>query len=113
MPPIEIRPKSQFFDFDAKYSGQSEEIIPATFSDELKKEIENLAIKIHKEMGLKHYSRSDFIITPRRGIYALEVNTLPGLTEQSLIPKALSAVGSNLHSFIDHVIGLARKSNVR
>jgi D-alanine-D-alanine ligase len=109
LPPVEIRPHSGFFDYDAKYKGRSDEIVPATFSDELKKELEELSCNIHRVMGLRHYSRSDFIIHPRRGIYVLEVNTLPGLTEQSLVPKALRAVGSDIHEFADHVIGLAMK----
>lgn len=107
LPVIEIRPKTGFFDYDAKYKGQSEEIVPATFSHELKKEIEELAMKIHQTLGLRHYSRSDFIIHPRRGIYALEVNTLPGLTQESLIPKALHAVASDLRELADHLIQLA------
>lgn len=107
LPPIEIRPKTQFFDYEAKYAGQSEEIVPAMYSHELKMQIEELAKKIHESLGLRHYSRSDFIIHPKRGIYALEVNTLPGLTDESLIPKALRAVGSSLHEFVDHTIKLA------
>lgn len=109
LPPIEIRPKKDFFDYESKYLTHSEKICPATFSSEIKKEIENLAIKLHELMGLRHYSRSDFIIHPKRGIYALEVNTLPGLTNESLIPKSLHAVGSSLHHFIDHILSLARK----
>ena len=107
LPPIEIRSKNAFFDFEAKYQGESEEIVPATFSDKLKREIEELARKLHRALGLRHYSRSDFIIHPRRGIYFLEVNTLPGLTEESLMPKALKAVGSSLPEFSDHLIKLA------
>jgi D-alanine-D-alanine ligase len=107
LPPIEIRPMTGFFDYEAKYQGKSEEIVPATFSDKLKKGIEELSAKIHRTLGLRHYSRSDFIIHPRRGIYALEVNTLPGLTEESLIPKSLRAVGSDTHELIDHLIKLA------
>jgi D-alanine-D-alanine ligase len=109
LPPVEIRPHSGFFDYDAKYKGKSQEIVPATFSNEIKKELEELAKNIHKVMNLRHYSRSDFIIHPKRGIYVLEVNTLPGLTEESLLPKALRAVGSDLNEFADHVIGLAMK----
>lgn len=107
LPVIEIRSKTGFFDYDAKYKGMSEEIVPATFSQELKKEIEDLAIRIHNILGLRHYSRSDFIIHPRRGVYALEVNTLPGLTSESLIPKALHAVASDLRELADHLIQLA------
>jgi len=107
LPPIEIRTKNPFFDYAAKYQGESEEIVPATFSAEIKHELEELAKNVHRLLGLKHYSRTDFIIHPRRGIYVLETNTLPGLTEESLLPKALRAVGSDLHEFIDHIIRLA------
>jgi len=107
LPPIEIRPLTKFFDYEAKYHGLSEEIVPATFGQKLKTEIEELSRKVHSLLGLRHYSRTDFIIHPRRGIYVLEVNTLPGLTEESLLPKALRAVGSDTHEFIDHIIGLA------
>ncbi|MDP3996783.1 MAG: hypothetical protein Q8P86_03775 [bacterium] len=62
-------------------------------------------------MGLRHYSRSDFIIHPKRGIYFLEANTLPGLTEESLLPKSVVAVGSSLTEFLDHVISLAVKNS--
>ena len=104
LPPVEIRPVAEFFDYNAKYGNETREIVPATFSQKIKKEIEELAKKIHELMGLRHYSRSDFIIHPKRGIYVLEVNTLPGLTEESLFPKALRAVGSDLHHFIDHLL---------
>jgi D-alanine-D-alanine ligase len=108
LPPIEIRSRNAFFDYEAKYAGgKAEEIVPATFSEKLKREIEELSRKIHRALGLRHYSRSDFIIHPRRGVYFLEVNTLPGLTEESLMPKALKAVGSSLPEFVGHVIELA------
>lgn len=108
LPPVEIRPASEFFDFNAKYGNETREIVPATFSSKIKREIEELSKKIHEIMGLRHYSRSDFIIHPRRGIYTLEVNTLPGLTEESLFPKALRAVGSDLHHFIEHLLEKVR-----
>ncbi len=107
LPPIEIRPMTKFFDYEAKYQGMSQEIVPATFQDMFKRAIESLARKIHQVLGLRHYSRSDFIIHPRRGIYVLEVNTLPGLTGESLMPKALRAVGSDTYELVDHVIELA------
>lgn len=107
LPPIEIRPKTGFFDYKAKYQGHSEEIVPATFSDKIKRTIEELAQKVHRALGLRHYSRTDFIIHPRRGIYVLETNTLPGLTAESLMPKALRAVGSDTPEFIDHLIRMA------
>ncbi|MES2216054.1 MAG: D-alanine--D-alanine ligase [Patescibacteria group bacterium] len=111
LPPIEIRPHKGFFDYGAKYNHGSDKIVPATFDDSIKKELEELARNIHRVLGLRHYSRSDFIVHPKRGIYTLEVNTLPGLSEESLIPLALKSIGSNLHEFADHLIGLAMKSN--
>lgn len=111
LPPIEIRiPKSKnFFDYEAKYTGVSEEVCPGNFSRSEKDELERLAEVIHTGLNLDHYSRSDFIVHPRKGIYALEVNTLPGLTDESLVPKMLNAVGATVPEFIDHIIKLALK----
>ncbi len=107
--PIEIRkPKeSVFFDYNAKYGGGSEEICPGNFTAKEKKEIQEMAKQAHQVLGLRHYSRSDFIIHPRRGIYILETNTLPGLTAESLLPKSLAAIGCSLPDFLDHLIKLA------
>ena len=109
--PIEIRkPKENtFFDYDAKYSGKSEEVCPGNFSKKETEMIEEMAVRAHKALGLRHYSRSDFIVHPKRGVYILETNTLPGLTKESLLPKSLTAVGSSLSQFLDHVINLALK----
>ena len=64
------------------------------------------AVTAHRALGLRHYSRSDFIVT-RRGVYILETNTLPGLTSTSLYPKALNNAGISLGEFLDHTIELA------
>ena len=105
LPPIEIIPATNraFFDYEAKYAGESQEICPGNFTMEEKRELERLAKLVHTELDLRHYSRSDFIINPA-GIYFLEVNTLPGLTESSLVPKAVHAVGSSLPEFLDHLV---------
>jgi D-alanine-D-alanine ligase len=109
LPPVEIiHPKeNEFFDYDAKYSGKSQEICPGNFTPQEKAEIERMARIAHESLGLRHYSRSDFIVTPRRGVYILEVNTLPGLTPQSLLPQSLEAVGVAFPDFLDHLITLA------
>ena len=107
LPVAEIVPKKEFFDYEAKYQGASEEIVPARFSKEIKDQLADLARKVHKSVGLRHYSRSDFIIHPKRGIFALEVNTLPGFADQSIIPKELRAVGSDVHELVGHLIKLA------
>jgi D-alanine-D-alanine ligase len=109
--PVEIRKPfgSAFFDYQAKYGGQSQEICPGNFTPKEKKEIQDMARQAHKALGLRHYSRSDFIIHPKRGIYILETNTLPGLTSESILPKSLQAVGCSLPDFLDHLIILALK----
>ena len=107
--PVEIRKptESAFFDYNAKYNGQSQEICPGNFTIEEKNIIQKMALEAHSALGLRHYSRSDFIIHPKRGIYILETNTLPGLTGESLLPKSLKAVGCTLPDFLDHLIKLA------
>lgn len=112
--PIEIKvPRGRFFDYEMKYSGEAKEISPGPFLDADKTELKRLAREIHAAIGLRHYSRSDFIVTPK-GIYFLEVNTLPGLTEESLVPKAVNTVGGSMSEFVDHVLMLAlRKKESR
>lgn len=108
--PVEISHTSSsgLFDYEAKYSGKSKEICPGNFTKEEIKKIQDVSVAVHKALGLRHYSRSDFIVHPKRGIYILEVNTLPGLTSESLFPLSLEAVGSSLSDFLGHVIELAR-----
>lgn len=107
--PIEIRTPAQksFFDYDAKYSGISEEICPGNFSQKESREMQEMAKLVHKSLGLSHYSRSDFIVHPKRGIYLLETNSLPGLTDESLLPKSLTPLGISYRDFLIHVLDLA------
>jgi len=107
--PVEIRePKDKdFFDYEAKYSDISQELCPGEFSPAEKKLMQEMAQKSHDALGLRHYSRTDFRIHPKRGIYALETNSLPGLTDQSLMPKSLEPTGITYKEMLDHIIGLA------
>ena len=108
LPPVEIIvPPGSLFSLELKYGGGAKEICPGRFDNEEKEQIQDLAIAVHRALGLRHYSHSDFIIVPRRGIYLLEVNALPGLTEASLFPKALSAASLSMGDFLDHTLGLA------
>lgn len=97
----------EFFNYEAKYSGNAREICPGNFSTHEKAELQRLAKHVHEALGLKHYSRTDFIVSPSRGIYVLEVNTLPGLTPESLLPKSLEASGFTFPEFLDHLVMLA------
>ena len=105
LPPIEIVPPEHagYFDRTVKYDGSTAEICPGRFTSEQKQEIERIARIVHETLELSQYSRSDFIVAPE-GIYFLEVNTLPGMTPESLMPKALTAVGSTYESFVDHLL---------
>lgn len=105
LPPVEIVPPSSrpFFDYHAKYSGETLERCPGHFTKEEKQEMSRLALLAHETLGLSQYSRSDFIVA-KDGIYFLETNTLPGLTPASLLPVALTAVGVPYHAFIEHLI---------
>ena len=107
LPPIEIIPPGDdFFSYDAKYSGKTREICPGNFSRVVSEELRRAAKAMHRALGLRHYSRSDFIVAPK-GIYYLETNALPGLTTGSLLPKSLAAVGVHFRDFLSHLVNLA------
>lgn len=105
LPPIEIVPPAhaEFFSDAVKYTGETQEFCPARFSRAIKDELEHISKLVHKTLDLSQYSRSDFIIADD-GIYFLEVNTLPGLTKESLLPKAIEAVGGTYTEFITHLL---------
>ena len=108
--PIEIvpPPTHQIFDYDAKYSGESTERVPGNFTREETEELQRMAGVVHNALGLRHYSRSDFVVSPR-GVYFLEVNNAAGvgMTSESLLPKSLAAAGISTDEFLDHIITLA------
>jgi D-alanine-D-alanine ligase len=109
LPPVEIIPDGEFFDYQAKYqSAATQEICPARFGDELNLTIQNLAMRVHEALGCDGLTRSDFIV--KNGVpYFLEINTIPGLTEQSLCPKEARALGMEFGVFLDKIVELALK----
>ncbi|TSC99750.1 MAG: D-alanine-D-alanine ligase [Parcubacteria group bacterium Greene1014_15] len=109
LPPVEvILPKEKtFYDFDAKYVNFCRDICPGRFSNAEKHELQETAKIAHDLLALRHYSRADFIVSPKRGIYLLEINTLPSLTKKSLMLHALEAVGMSPQQFLEHIIALA------
>lgn len=108
LPAIEIVPPSStsFFSANVKYDGSTQEICPGRFSQEEKRQLLEIAQLVHTSLGLRQYSRSDFIVNSE-GIHFLEVNTLPGLTSQSLFPKSMEAVGSSYKELILHLLATA------
>lgn len=102
-----IKPEHKtFFDYEAKYGGETKHATPGYFTRDESKVLADAALRAHRALGLRHYSRSDFIVSPR-GVYILEANSLPGLTSECTLPKALEAVGCRADHFLDHIIRLA------
>lgn len=110
LPITEIISENDFFDYDAKYNGKSKEITPAKIPDSWTKAIVELSKKIYLKMDLEGVTRSEFIFED--GIpHLLEVNTIPGMTLQSLIPQQLEADGISLIDFLEELIKQALKKN--
>ncbi|MBQ3104015.1 MAG: D-alanine--D-alanine ligase [Oscillospiraceae bacterium] len=94
LPAVEIVPEGKYFDYVSKYqSGGAKEICPANITAEQQKEMGEMALALHRAMGVEVYSRSDFLLDENGGIWCLEINTLPGLTPASLLPKEAAAAG--------------------
>ncbi len=95
LPVIEIVTKHEFFDYGAKYdTGESEEIVPAPIPEDIAHRVQDLAVRAHHALGCRGMSRTDFIWSRERDrIAVLEVNTIPGMTANSLLPKAARAAG--------------------
>ncbi|MDG5817003.1 D-alanine--D-alanine ligase [Chitinispirillales bacterium ANBcel5] len=105
LPPVEIRPvNSTFFDYHAKYSdGASLELVPAPRAEELLDEIKRVSLKAHNLLNCSGYSRTDMIYADSK-LYVLETNTLPGMTSNSLLPKAYKAAGGTYNKLLDIMI---------
>lgn len=108
LPVTEIVTNREFFDYEAKYLGMSNEICPAPISDELTKDIQELTAKIYKYMGCDGLVRIDYIVKGY-DIYFLEINTIPGMTAMSLVPAQVRAAGIDMGDFFTTLIEEACK----
>lgn len=113
LPVIEIVTKRQFFDYTAKYSaGESEEIVPARIPDDVARRAQDIAVRAHMALGCRGMSRTDLMWSGDR-MATLEVNTIPGMTANSLLPKAARAAGIQfgdlLARFVDWALEDARR----
>lgn len=105
--PIEVlRDEDNIWNYRAKYSGEHTRVCPANLDQKRFQEIQQIAVRAHRKIGLRHYSRADFIVSPK-GVYLLEVNSQPGLTAGSLVPQALSAAELDFSEFLDYLVTLA------
>lgn len=112
LPPIEIVPKNEFYDFESKYTeGGSEHICPAKISDELATKIKKLAVDAHRCLGCSGYSRTDMRVDDNGEIFLLETNTLPGMTSKSLVPDAARAVGLSFEELCQLIVEYVDENN--
>ena len=107
LPVIEIVTKREFFDYTAKYdAGEAEEIVPAKIPDAVALRVQGLALQAHVALDCRGMSRTDFVWSGDR-LVALEVNTIPGMTANSLLPKAARAAGIEFGELLSRLIGWA------
>jgi len=109
LPVIEIIPGEEFafFDYDAKYKpGASEEICPAQISESITQEVQKYGVMAHKALRLRGYSRTDMILEDNGSVYLLETNTIPGMTQTSLMPQAAAEYGLDFSQFLEKLIEL-------
>ena len=107
-PIVEIVPSHGLYDYECKYNkGMTEYFCPANIDKDLTKAIQEYALKIHKMLGCRHYSRVDFRLDKNGKAWFLELNTLPGMTETSLVPKAAKASGLSFPELIQTIINEA------
>jgi len=114
LPVVSIKPKEEFYNFEAKYTnGMSEYVVPAHLSERTTKRVQQLALSAHQALGCDSFSRVDMLISKQdNSISVLEVNTIPGLTLSSLLPKAAKAAGIDFGQMCVEMIRLALKKTV-
>jgi len=104
LPPTEIIPKNEYFDFESKYSGESTEITPAQIGEEATINAKNLAKKVYKIFNCRGIIRVDMFLKPDGSLYVIEPNTVPGMTNQSLIPQQIAAARLSLTDIFSEII---------
>lgn len=109
LPAVEIIPKTaDFFDYAAKYQeGGSEEVCPAPISEEAWRTMGEAALALHRGLGLEVYSRTDFVLDEAGRAWCLEINSLPGMTPGSLLPKEAAAVGMDYPALCEEILRLS------
>ena len=103
LPLIEIVTDNDYFDYDAKYNGHSQEICPAPVTDEVRTLVQDTTRRIYRQLGYSGVVRVDFILG-EDGLYFLEVNTIPGMTSASLVPRMVRTAGMDMTSFLSIII---------
>ena len=108
LPVLEIKPKHEIYDYECKYtSGMSEYIVPADIPEIIANELKKTSLLAFKALECDGYARIDFRLSPENKFYLLEINTLPGMTSLSLVPKMAKAVGMSFEELVDKIIQLS------
>jgi D-alanine-D-alanine ligase len=108
LPIVEIHPLDGFYDYTNKYTkGRTEYFCPALLPDDITRKIQQYALYAHRALGHTVYSRIDFLLEKDMNPYCLEVNTLPGMTATSLLPKAAAAVGLSFPQLCQKIVELS------
>jgi D-alanine--D-alanine ligase len=108
LPVIEIRPKHDFFTYEAKYTkGQTDYLVPAPLDKSVEGQVKAAALRAHDCLGCRDLSRVDLILGEKNQPFVLEVNTIPGFTETSLVPKAAAAAGIEFRDLCARLVALA------
>jgi D-alanine-D-alanine ligase len=108
LPVVEIVPRDGFYDYDHKYtSGASEYFVPAPLTDAESSNVQATARAAHRALGLEVYSRVDILLASDGSMSVLEINTIPGMTELSLLPKAAAVAGLDFPSLCEEIAGLS------
>jgi D-alanine-D-alanine ligase len=111
LPVIEIRPHGGFYDYHHKYTkGMTDYLAPAPIEKSFAVKLQEIAIDTFKSLGCKTFGRVDFRVGDDEIPYCLEVNTLPGMTETSLVPKAAAAAGISFNDLVGKIVELSLKS---
>jgi D-alanine-D-alanine ligase len=111
LPVVEIQHRAKFFNYETKYTpGLAEEICPAPISKELTLTAQEYALRAHRALYLRHYSRTDMILVEDK-IFVLETNTIPGMTETSLLPLSAKVAGLSFKDLIEKLLRLALESS--
>jgi D-alanine-D-alanine ligase len=112
LPVVEIVPKEDFYNYDAKYTpGKTEYILPARIPEATYREVQQLAVKVHQAIGCEGYSRVDMRLDRKFRPFVLEINTLPGMTETSLLPKAAQDAGIGYDDLVEKILASALKKS--
>ncbi|HME80580.1 MAG TPA: D-alanine--D-alanine ligase [Candidatus Eremiobacteraceae bacterium] len=108
LPVVEITPHDDFYTYHAKYTaGASTHVVPATIAEHLAQRMQEHALRLHRALGCRDYSRVDVLMSVTNSMYVLECNTLPGLTPLSLFPEAAAAAGIGYAALIERLVQAA------